>query len=260
MINRSGKNISADVDCANRAKSSRRFEIELDDATARPATRGRTGAIKTRARHLSNASHSHASTMEFLEQYAKNASCFLALMGVGFMSQCRKLWTPMMDNKRWAAEGVVADQNNRAFIRWAALASHMAFILGMIAFSFGVNNIGNAVGLPPALSVFAGMSATVPQLLFMGVTGTSPMGLPDVHGPPLPAKIIVATVWCLLAANYVINKDALYAAVPPSKVLGLAGFAAFVPSAIGAKLRRSGWANQPMDAFKCAVRPATKAA
>ena len=151
--------------------------------------------------------------MEFLEQYAKNGSCLLALVGVGFMSQCRKLWTPIMNTKSWAAEGVVPDAHNKAFIRWAALASHMAFIIGMMAFSFGVNNIGNAIGLPPALSVFAGMSAAVPQLLFMGVTGTSPMGLPDVYGPPVPARISAAIVWCLLAANYFINKDALYAAV-----------------------------------------------
>jgi len=198
--------------------------------------------------------------MEFLEQYAKNGSCLLALVGVGFMSQCRKLWTPIMNTKSWAAEGVVPDAHNKAFIRWAALASHMAFIIGMMAFSFGVNNIGNAIGLPPALSVFAGMSAAVPQLLFMGVTGTSPMGLPDVYGPPVPARISAAIVWCLLAANYFINKDALYAAVHPSKVLGLVGFAVGVPSAIGAKLRSSGWANQPMDVFKNAAQPATKVA
>ena len=71
---------------------------------------------------------------------------------------------------------------------------HVFFMLGVVAFSWGCVDLGLAIGYDPVIAVTTGFTGLFSTLLFMGVTATGITGVPGLTGPPIPARVIMATV------------------------------------------------------------------
>ncbi len=74
------------------------------------------------------------------------------------------------------------------------------------------------------------------------VVGTSPVGLPNVAGPPMVPRVIrVCMELVMLYATITNYSNGLYDGVPRATFFGLTAAAAAVPQLIGAKHRAAGW-------------------
>ena len=173
------------------------------------------------------------------EQYALYAGAAMSLPGVIFMLTCRKLWNETAESSRFNI-----DMNHKDFKVWAALASHLSFIIGTILFVLGTICGGIALGFPPALAMLGGLSGAITQLFFMVIFNTSPMGMPEVSGPPVPARILLIGVEAMLAFNAYTGFNAGYYTDLP-KFLGFLAYAVLIPSIIAKKHRNAGWEAQP---------------
>ena len=131
---------------------------------------------------------------------------------------------------------------------WSALASHMSFIVGMLMWSMGCICAGLALEFPPALAILAGFSSAIVQLFFMVLFRTSPMGMPEVDGPPIPARILLIIIESTLIFNaYTGFSSGTYSNL---KFFGLfVTYCVMVPVAVAKKHRMAGWENQPMAMF-----------
>ena len=99
-----------------------------------------------------------------------------------------------------------------------------------------------ACGLPPALAAFAGAQAPLLQLARVVVVGTSPVGLPNVAGPPMAPRVILVCMELVMLYATVANFSAgVYDDVPRATFFGLTAAAAAVPQLIGAKHRAARW-------------------
>jgi len=187
--------------------------------------------------------------MNDLEKYALTATCVWSFVGFMFMLNCRKMWNNIATAPSW--EGAL-DLSSPGFKRMSALVSHCCFIIGIIVFSLGSVCIGLRLKLPAPIAVFVGTTGIVSQLLYMVVVGESPIGLPDVHGPPVPARIILFIIIAVQSYAFFTNmSEGVYDDVDFTKVAGLGAFAFGVPNAIALKQRKSTpWLEQPLDAFK----------
>lgn len=181
---------------------------------------------------------------EQLERYAKLAPCFFAVMGTVFMAKCKNAWHPILNKTGWKKDGVFACSQDAVFLRWASLASHMFFILGAVIFANGLLAIANVLELPPVLGFWVMSSTVVNQITYMALFKQSPMGTPDIDGPPIPARLIIAAVWIVTTANYIVNRATLYKDVDEVKLFGLMAAGILVPSLIGAKHRGVHWRIQ----------------
>ena len=103
---------------------------------------------------------------------------------------------------------------------------------------------GIALGFPPALAMLGGLSGAITQLFFMVIFNTSPMGMPEVSGPPVPARILLIGVEAMLAFNAYTGFNAGYYTDLP-KFLGFLAYAVLIPSIIAKKHRNAGWEAQP---------------
>ena len=120
----------------------------------------------------------------------------------------------------------------------------MFFILGAVIFANGLLAIANVLELPPVLGFWVMSSTVVNQITYMGMFKQSPMGTPDIDGPPIPARVIIAAVWIVTTANYIVNRATLYRDVDEVKLFGLMAAGILVPSLIGAKHRGVHWRIQ----------------
>lgn len=128
-------------------------------------------------------------------ELAIQGSCVLALVGAVFMLNCKKMWKHI-----YAANlktfGVTKPDGDLETL-FDGLVSHCCFVLGFISFATGMVGVGLYLNLTPSLAMMAAIQAPMSQLLFMAVLKKSPMGHPDVPGPPLVPKIILTLVECV---------------------------------------------------------------
>ena len=176
-----------------------------------------------------------------LERYANLAPCFFAVIGVVFMAKCKVAWHPIMNSLNWKKDGVFACSADSVFLRWASLASHMFFIIGAVIFGNGILAISNVLGLPLVLGFWCASSSIIQSIMYMAVFKQSPMGTPDIDGPPVPARVVIAAVWIITTANYIVNRATLYRDVDETRLFGLMAVGIFLPAAIGAKHRTKHW-------------------
>ena len=184
-----------------------------------------------------------------MEQYALYAGAGMSLPGLVFMLNCRKLWTSIFEQDFFRKAVGSGDSlvKSEAFVHWAAMLSHMAFILGALAFALGTTALGLALALPPALALLAGLSGIMGQLFYMVVNAHSPMGLPGISGPPVPARVVLVVIELALIANAVSGfASGLYAGVDTKTLAGLCAYSLALPWLIAAKHRAKGWRHQPI--------------
>jgi len=66
-----------------------------------------------------------------------------------------------------------------------------------------------ALRLEPTLAMIPPLASLLCMLYYMKIMQQSPIGVPDISGPPVPAYVIFTTVFGLLVANACINWDDL---------------------------------------------------
>ena len=118
-------------------------------------------------------------------------------------------------------------------------------MLGVVAFAWGITNLGLAIGYEPVLAITSGFTGLFRTFVTMGVTGAGITGVPGLTGPPMPARIIMTIVTLVLTANLVMT--VLEGEVPVS-FYAVYGFAIVFPQAIGAKHRSDGWMTEQITA------------
>ena len=116
---------------------------------------------------------------------------------------------------------------------------HCLFILGCIAWCWGMVCTALAFGVMPAPAITTGATSLAVVLLFMAVKGTSITGLPGFYGPPIPARIIVGTI--ALVANANVITTLIEGGSAPVAFWIIYVLAIAVPQLFGAKLRAEGW-------------------
>jgi len=194
-----------------------------------------------------------------MEQHVLSAGGVLTFVGFIMMVQCRKVWQPTVCT--WLTRGEITgvDSADPTFQRWAALLSHFAFLAGNVIFAFGLTALGLSLQMPPALAVLAGSTCISSSVAYMSLMRCSPIGVPHCSGPPVPARLIIATVEGLLLMNFAQSRDTLYARIPVPFVMSSLVLAVTVPFLVGQSHKRKGWKNQPMKAMKAAMKAAKKA-
>lgn len=179
-----------------------------------------------------------------LESYALASAGVLTFVGFMFMVKCRVMWHNICLSNPWT--GIVQKTPSDCFTMWGALVSHVCFVVGMVSFGFGIVSLGLYLDYPPALAIFAGSTGIMAQLFYMVIFGRSPMGLPGVHGPPIPARVILVLVQLFQFYAFFTNvTKGVYKNVHMRSYAAFLGFAICLPMVIAAHHRANGWKNQP---------------
>ena len=179
--------------------------------------------------------------MNSLETYSLHAASFLGLVGIVFMLTCHVMWHPLFAaaTQRHKLEHKL---DSKEFAFWSAAMTHCCFVLGMIAFGFGFTSACMAVGLPAPLAVFSGMQAPMSQLAYMVINGQSPIGLPDVHGPPIvPRVILIIVEFFMIYATYQNASAGVYDSSTMNRWLVAIAISLVIPNVIAMKHRARGW-------------------
>lgn len=108
------------------------------------------------------------------------------------MLMCEKMWAELFEKN--PALGKVPPG-------CAAIISHFVFMVGSISLQFGVCNLGNALGVPPAIAVAPGVTGMLSVIWFMALLRKSVTGVDGVAGPPLPMRLGLSVVCLIVNAN-----------------------------------------------------------
>lgn len=108
------------------------------------------------------------------------------------MLMCEKMWAELFEKN--PALGKVPPG-------CAAIISHFVFMVGSISLQFGVCNLGNALGVPPAIAVAPGVTGMFSVIWFMALLRKSLTGVDGVAGPPLPMRLGLSAVCLIVNAN-----------------------------------------------------------
>ena len=132
------------------------------------------------------------------------------------------------------------------FKYFGGLYAHMGFIIGFIAFNFGITMLGLALKLPPALAAVPGTTSIVSGLMYMALFQTGIIGLPGISGPPIPARVILTAVGLVLNINmFVTAADGTYKNDASddlwTKLIIVYIIAVGIPHGIAAMHRNNGW-------------------
>ena len=119
------------------------------------------------------------------------------------------------------------------------LMVHVFFMLGVVAFCWGITNLGLALGYEPVLAVTIGFTSLFGTFVFMMAAKTGITGVPGLSGPPMPARIIMSLVSIILTVNLVMT--AMDDDDVPMSYWLVYVFAIAWPQAIGFKHRSDGW-------------------
>ena len=156
---------------------------------------------------------------------ACNASCIFVLVGLVFQLNCRKMWKPLI--KHLVEHNGMQHADDR---HWAGIVSHTCWILGVVVFTTGMIGAGLSLGLTAPLAVTAAIQAPMLSLLYMVVVGASPMGLPGVHGPPIPPRILLSIAEVIICYALFQNMTSgAYDDQPMSMFYGMTAVSAAVP-------------------------------
>ena len=132
---------------------------------------------------------------------ACNAACIFVLVGVVFQLKCRVMWRPIVQHLKDHHAMAHTDD-----VHWGGLVSHSMWILGVIVMTLGLVGLNLSLGLSAPLAITAAVQAPMASLAYMVIVGSSPMGLPGVHGPPIPPRIMLCIAE--LAMVYAFFKNA----------------------------------------------------
>jgi hypothetical protein len=116
------------------------------------------------------------------------------------------------------------------------LIAHVFFMLGSLAWMWGFVNLGLCLGFEPLVAVTPSATSLFALLAFMFITGNGITGVPGLAGPPVPARVIMGSVFALVTANLVQT-----AAGVPTSFWAVYVVCIAVPQAIAAKHRAAGW-------------------
>lgn len=100
----------------------------------------------------------------------------------------------------------------------------------MLVFTLGMVGLNLSLGLPAPLAITAAIQAPMISLAYMVLVGSSPMGLPGVHGPPMPPRIMLCIAEIAIIYAFVQNSQAgAYDGQPMEVFYGMTAVAAVVP-------------------------------
>ena len=106
-----------------------------------------------------------------------------------------------MAKHRETASNAVAEANFTLNEQGLSLASYYLFLVGMTLCALGMYSVGLALSLPAPLAATAALSGPLSVLGFMAIMKTSITGIPGISGPPLPARVALLIVGCILNGN-----------------------------------------------------------
>ncbi|CAD7936032.1 unnamed protein product [Amoebophrya sp. A25] len=151
--------------------------------------------------------HSELAEASGLNDGAMPISCAVMIIGIAFLMKCREI--PIQAFEMPHVRKVI-DLNSAQFGVAAALCAHMLFVVGVLAWGLGLLCLGLALRLVPELAVFPTFLNLFVFLAYMKIFRQSPMGVPGITGPPLPAIIINVTVTMYLLINLIVNQEYLF--------------------------------------------------
>ena len=99
------------------------------------------------------------------------------------------------------ASNAAAEANFSLNEQALSLASYYLFLAGMMLCALGFYSVGLALDLPAPLAATAALSGPLSVLGFMAIMKTSITGIPGISGPPLPARVALLVVGCILNGN-----------------------------------------------------------
>ena len=164
-----------------------------------------------------------------LERYANLAPCFFAVIGVVFMAKCKVAWHPILNKTKRKKDGVFACSADSVFLRWASLVSHTFFIIGAVIFGNGILAISNVLGLPLVLGFWCASSSIIQSIGVGGVQAVAD-GHPRHRRSTRAARVVIAAVWIITTANYIVNRATLYRDVDETRLFGLMAVGVFLPA------------------------------
>eukprot|EP00392_Amoebophrya_sp_AT5.2_P005219 g5228.t1 len=129
-------------------------------------------------------------------------ACGILLLGLVFQLACRKI---PLENAKLPAISEVLKPGTPEFGVAFGLLGHALFIVGMIAYSLALLILGLALKLAPELAVFPAFATIVSWLWFMKIMKISPVGVPGIAGPPIPALIINSIIVLVILINLIVN-------------------------------------------------------
>jgi len=120
------------------------------------------------------------------------AAAFMGIPGILFMAKNKDT----VNNAVTEAKFTLNEQG-------LSLASYYLFLVGMTLCALGFYSVGLALDLPAPLAATAALSGPLTVLGFMAIMKVSITGIPGISGPPLPARIALLVVGCILNGNVI---------------------------------------------------------
>merc|ERR1712054_676552 len=88
------------------------------------------------------------------------------------------------------------------------MGTHLFFIIGAVAWAFGMLLLGLALKLDPALASAPAVTTIIFVLAYMVVKKEGITGVPGITGPPMPARVIMSVVFVFLTINLFVQAAA----------------------------------------------------